>query len=133
MIDANLLHNFELDYPEIYYSDVDDIVESDNLELTITTKNGKRYAYDGLTKGLRQLPSKFEDVDDHLFRREFGIRLRRKMMLKGITQRMLSKMIGVSQPAISNYLTGKNSPTLYMAEKLARALECSIQDLYLKY
>ena len=122
MIDENLLHNFELDYPEIYYSDVDDIVESDDLELTITTKNGKRYVYDGLTKSLRQLPSRFEDVDDHLFRREFGIRLRRKMMLKGITQRMLSKMIDVSQPAISNYLIGKNSPTLYMAEKLARAL-----------
>ena len=133
MIDANLLHNFELDYPEIYYSDVDDIVESDDLELTITTKNGKRYVYDGLTKGLRQLSSKFEDVNDYIFRREFGIRLRRKMMLKGITQRMLSKMIGVSQPAISNYLTGKKSPTLYTAEKLARALECSIQDLYPKY
>ena len=133
MIDENLLYNFGLDYPEIYYSDVDDIVESDDLELTITTKNGKRYVYDGLTKGLRQLPSRFEDVDDHIFKREFGIRLRRKMMLKGITQQMLSKMIGVGQPTISNYLTGKNSPTLYMTEKLARALECSIQDLYLKY
>lgn len=133
MIDENLLHNFELDYPEIYYSDVDDIVESDDLELTVTTKNGKRYIYDGLTKGLRQLPSRFEDVNDYIFKREFGIRLRRKMMLKGITQQMLSKMIGISQSAISNYLTGKNSPTLYMAEKLSRALECSIQDLYLKY
>lgn len=133
MIDENLLHNFELDYPEIYYSDVDDIVESDDLELTVTTKNGKRYVYDGLTKSLRQLPSRFEDINDHIFKREFGIRLRRKMMLKGITQQMLSKTIGVSPSAISNYLTEKNSPTLYVAEKLARALECSVQDLYLKY
>ncbi len=48
---------------------------------------------------------------------------------KSMTQNLLSKTIGVSQPAISKWCTGKSEPSLYYMQKLADALEVDLQTI----
>lgn len=45
------------------------------------------------------------------------------------TRKDLAKMIGVSEPAISNYLTGKNQPSLQTLGALAKIYNVEISDI----
>lgn len=49
---------------------------------------------------------------------------------KGFSQKDFAKYIDVSVPTISRYETGKRTPSLEMAHKLAAALDCRIEDLF---
>ena len=49
--------------------------------------------------------------------------------LSGKTKTALSKAVGVSLTAISNYESGKNSPTLQICIKMAKFLNCSLETL----
>jgi HTH-type transcriptional regulator/antitoxin HigA len=51
--------------------------------------------------------------------------LKLKMYEKGLTQTMLSEIIGVSPSRISEYLTGKSEPTLKVARTICLKLDIS--------
>ena len=55
-----------------------------------------------------------------------------KMMRKRkkLTQSELASMIGVSQQAVARWEKGDSSPTSNKLPKLARALNCKIEELY---
>lgn len=46
-----------------------------------------------------------------------------KMYESGITQAQLSKMLGISNSRISEYLSGKSEPTLKIARKISQRLQ----------
>lgn len=46
-----------------------------------------------------------------------------KMYERGITQAQLSKMLGISNSRISEYLSGKSEPTLKIARKISQSLQ----------
>lgn len=46
-----------------------------------------------------------------------------KMYERGITQAELSKMLGISNSRISEYLSGKSEPTLKIARKISQSLQ----------
>jgi len=48
---------------------------------------------------------------------------------RGITQTELAKLAKVSQPNISDVENGKVSPTVATASRLAKALNCTVDDL----
>jgi len=48
---------------------------------------------------------------------------------RGLTQEQLASMIGVNRSAISHYEADRNNPSLETTQKLARMLDCSIDDL----
>ncbi len=48
---------------------------------------------------------------------------------KRMTQAELAIAVGVTQPSISDYESGKKRPTIDTAKKLARALGCTVDDL----
>lgn len=54
-------------------------------------------------------------------------RLRRE---KGLSQKDLANILGVSQSAISKYETGVALPSLNTARKIASALGCTIDELF---
>lgn len=54
-------------------------------------------------------------------------RLRRE---KGLSQKDLANILGVSQSAISKYETGVALPSLNTARKIAAALDCTIDELF---
>lgn len=102
-------------------------------ELIAKLKDGRIYSYYNLHHTIRLLPKDDESFDEAKCREEFGIRLYRIMERKGITQADLSKRTGIAQGNISNYTNGKKLPSFYTADKIARAIGCSIEDLRLKY
>ena len=59
----------------------------------------------------------------------FGINLKRMMKTKNITQIELSKAIGITQPLLSIYITGKSSPNIYKVHAMAEYIGCSIDEL----
>lgn len=61
----------------------------------------------------------------------FNIRERRKEL--GLTQKELAKKAGVSFRTIQNYENGITPPSLYIIEKIALALEVSVETLISQY
>lgn len=56
----------------------------------------------------------------------FGENLKTLMAERGVSQSELSKMTGIGKPSISQYLSGKNTPSPKNIKTIADALECPI-------
>lgn len=55
--------------------------------------------------------------------------LKRVRKAKRVTQEMLSSLTGINRAILSLYETGHRSPTVLTAAKIAKALDCTIDDL----
>lgn len=55
--------------------------------------------------------------------------LKAKRIAANMTQEDLSKAASVSRVAIARYESGTRTPTVDVAARIARALNCSIDDL----
>lgn len=55
--------------------------------------------------------------------------LRKIRKLRGLKQKQLADMVGVSESAISQYESGTKFPSFEVALKLAEALDCESADL----
>lgn len=113
-----------------YYPSLVDKVESyeyyDYGEIIITYKDGRKVLYDqfGSTlDSLRELDNPQE------FRYRFGRRLNKKIHEMGVNPEELSKRSGLSRATISNYVNGVRSPDIFRLRSLAKALNCTVEDL----
>lgn len=123
----HIIRNFELYFPTVAERAIE--VRRDKYRtLFVRTNDGDVYIYDDVERYIRMLPAR-DDMTENNFKREFSIRLRHVMFVKGITQTELSERTGISQAAISQYLTGKSMPGFYKLDRIARALDCNIDDL----
>jgi putative transcriptional regulator len=61
----------------------------------------------------------------------FKNRIREVRKQKGLRQIDLAKMVGVFQSKISEIECGKRKPSIYLARKIAKALEVNLDDLFL--
>ena len=59
----------------------------------------------------------------------FASKLKSAMDEQRVTQTELSKLTGIGKSSISQYLSGKNIPQAAVIEKLAAALDTTIDDL----
>lgn len=48
---------------------------------------------------------------------------------KEMTQADLASAIGVTQTTIARYESGERTPGIFVAQKIARALNCTLDDL----
>lgn len=55
--------------------------------------------------------------------------LKRVRKAKNVTQEALAALTGINRATLSLYETGKQSPTVLTAHKIAVALGCTIDDL----
>ena len=101
-------------------------------EMIVKTDDGHVYLYDTWGDTIRHMPSD-SDMDKDRFATEVGERIRRIMDKRGITQEDLSESTGISQTMISRYILGKNIPGLHAADKISRALRCTVNDLLYRY
>lgn len=125
---VDIYKNFEMNFPLI----AKDIVEYRSVsktELIIKSIDGDIFLYDDVYRSIRKLPKNSNDMSEKECKNEFGIRLFKIMSRQGITQAELSHMTGIQQPILSGYITGKNSPSFYKVDKIAKALGCSTDDL----
>ena len=63
------------------------------------------------------------------WRAEFAKRLQRKMDRQGIDQRRLSQLTGLSEGAISKYISGQRTPKIYSVVLIAKALNSSLYEI----
>ncbi len=109
--------------------EMEDYEELDNGELLIHLKNGDKALYNPFEDWCRRLPKDSRSMTENECTAEFAARLRNVMRRKGYSQQQLSVRTGISQPAISNYVTGRRMPSFYMIDKIAKALNCSVDEL----
>ena len=127
-----LLTNFKKQFP-CFADRAVEYREKGPFELVVKLDDGHVISYYDTEQGIRRLPSDDSCLTEEECREEFGIRLYRLMYDKGVTQSELSEMTGITQSNISNYITGRKTPSFYTVDKIARALDCSIEELRYKY
>jgi predicted XRE-type DNA-binding protein len=123
-----IYENFKSNFPNIADEAVDyrDVTA---YEIEVLLSDGSAIMYDELHKTIRRLPRDCNNMTEDECRREFGMRLRSIMFLRNIDQAQLSRMTGIPQPSISNYINGKTSPSFHNADRIAKALKCSADVL----
>ena len=126
-LEDNLIRNFNLYYPH-YADKVISYREDKDFGLIIKLQNGDTLCYDELSQSLRALPNEASDTETY-FRKEFGKRLQRKIYFSGLSQKEVSERTGIQQSALSNYINGKVTPSIYNSRKIAKVVGCSIDEL----
>jgi transcriptional regulator with XRE-family HTH domain len=62
-------------------------------------------------------------------KREPNPTLKIELIRRGITQRQLAEILGVSPAAVSNWITGWDKPSMAMAGRIAEVLKCKPEEL----
>ena len=121
----------------VYYSFLtDDAIDwrvTGPNEIIVTLGDSTMVRYNGLTHRYTVL-SKNVSEDDYFMseeecKREFGMRLRKCMYERAMSQTRLSELTDISQVMLSKYINGKGLPGYYNISRIARALKCSVDDL----
>ena len=120
------------EHMELYWSNVTrdavDVEYIGRYELIVTVSDGTRYLYNDLDEGIRRLPDR-DNMTRQECASEFGYRLTNIMRFKNVTQEELSDITDIPQARLSEYITGRRMPGFYNVDKIARALDCSVDDL----
>ena len=124
-MDGYLYEIFKLYFPSFAKNCVS-WKQTDLFELEIHNKDGSIDIYNDMN---HSLGPKIDTNTDAGWRKEFARRLRKKMSRKGITQVRLSELTGISQQLLSLYTQGKSLPSAQKVSSLAKALNCSVNDL----
>lgn len=105
-----------------------DIDKYDRFKVIVQLDDGMYIEYNGRNNVCRKLPSKRLEMTKKETMSEFGIRLYDILWRKGLTQSDLAEMTGIAQPALSKYITGKAMPSFHTVDKIAKALNCSVDE-----
>ena len=120
-----LYENYKLYFPLIAKRSVS-WKQTDLFELEINNEDGSIDIYNDMDHSLGR---KIDTRTDAGWKKEFARRLRKKIAMRGITQTNLSKLTGIGQPLLSLYTQGKSLPSAQKVSSLAKALNCSVNDL----
>lgn len=123
-------------FSELYSGMVKDVADyrpKGDLGIRLTMRDGSRYDFDAISKGVRRPIDKLEmakdEITDEMCRKSFSEHLVEKMAIKGYTQQTLSEYTGISKGSINSYINKTKTPSLTNVRKIAYALDCSIAEL----
>jgi DNA-binding XRE family transcriptional regulator len=102
-------------------------------DVHVTMRDGTKLIYDDLDQTIRRLPENYTQMSDHQIDHEFGVRLRRIMARRRVTQSDLAGQLGVTQGMISQYINGYSSPSFRVVNRMANILDCSVDELRCTY
>lgn len=124
-MDGYLYENYKSYFPS-FEKDCVSWKQTDLFELEINNKDGSIDIYNDMD---HTLGPKINTGTDVGWKKEFARRLRKKIAMRGITQVRLGELTGISQQLLSLYTQGKTLPSVQKASALAKALNCSVNDL----
>lgn len=127
-VDQRILDRMGRYYPFIL-SDAIEINQIGPMELLIKMSDSSVVLYDDVDQTFRKLPQDRDHMTEQQCRHELGMRLKRLMYRRGVTQKQLAEKTGISEIAISNYINEKQTPSFYNVDRIAKVLQCSIDDL----
>ncbi len=122
------LANFKRYFPS-FANKIEQVRDRGWHEIIVKLLDGRSIAYDDVDRSIRHLPDDSYNMTEQQCRVEFGSRLCKIMRQKGITQSMLSSDTKIPQPSLSKYVTAQATPSFYNADRIAKALGCSLDDL----
>lgn len=129
----DFLYNYVMNnYPMLREENIKRYIAVNSHDLLIEFNNGEKRLYDTLLNTWRYITYDEGELTDEQELYEFKTLLRKIMQRKFIDQTELARRVGVSQGMISNYMRGYSIPNALMLKKLARALDCSIDDFFYK-
>lgn len=129
----NFLYKYVIkNNPQINEQDIVSYKAINSYDLLVEFKNGEKILYDTFANTQRYIEYDKELTDEEELY-EFKTQLRKIMKRKFIDQTELAKRVGVSQGMISNYIRGYSVPNAIILKKLAKALNCSVEDFYYKH
>lgn len=133
MIDNNLWH-YVLRYdPFAKKIDVISIEELNEWDLLIKFRDGKKVIYDRFTNYYNEIfYNSINELTEDQERKEFAYNLRNIMSRKYITQEQLANELNTSQVMISRYVRGESVPSAIVLRKIAKILNCSMDDFFYK-
>lgn len=105
------------------------------FEIVVELDDGSVMLYDKIMKAcwsassLEELNEKRTPRNETEWKKEFAIRLYRKMRIQGFTQEDLGWDADISQASITKYVNGISVPSAYNLVKIARALGLSKEEL----
>lgn len=99
----------------------------------IIGKDGVKYDYHATSKTVRRVDARpvhdFDDLTEERWRSLFSDRLNELMGVQGYSQQTLADYTGLGKGTINNYVNKKATPSAYALSRIARVLNCSVQDL----
>ena len=111
--------------------DIKEIRELNDWDILITYKDGRKIIFDSFTGYHRSVfYTNVKELSDKQEKQMFAYRLRCMMKRKFITQEQLAELIGTSQVMISRYMNGQTLPNVLIVRKIAKVLDCSMDDLF---
>lgn len=113
--------------------DVEEITEINEWDLLIVFKNGRKVLFDRFTGYYQNVfYDNINEITEEQEKKEFAYRLRSLMRRSRITQDDLADMLDITRTTISNYIRGASIPSVITARKIAKALNCSLDDFFYK-
>lgn len=117
--------------PFIKKDDVKSIEEMNDWDIVITFNDGRKILYDKCTGYYKNISySDINELTEEQEKREFAYKLRSLMRRNYITQDELAAEINITQAMVSRYVRGETIPTAITLRKIAKALNCSMDDFF---
>lgn len=123
-----LIQNLKRTY-NFLYENMESYEVVTDFDVYLKMKDSSIVLYDDFDRSFRTLPADKNDMTEEQCKLEFAYRLYRIMQRKHITQQELANRTGITQQQISSYITGKRLPSFYNIDKIAKALDCSVDEL----
>lgn len=128
-INGYVLAGLKEDHGQLMNQVVDGYEDNQVMIIYLDMVDGRTIAYDMLDHTIRTVKKCSNEYTDDEWEREFHIRLKRLMYLRGINQSELAEQLNVSQSQLSRYISGKTSMSVYMLRKIASLLGCTFEGL----
>lgn len=128
-INEYVLAGLKEDHEQLMSQVVDGYEDHRVMIIYLDMVDGRTVAYDMLDHTIRTVKKCSDGYTDDEWEREFYIRLKRLMYLRGINQSELAKQLDISQSQLSRYISGKTPMSVYMLRKIARVFGCTFEYL----
>lgn len=127
----NTLRKFELCNPKAY-EQLEDQIDIGDFETLFKLVDGSRIIFDEIHEVCLYLKPRDTDspfLTEIEWKNELSRKIRKKIIINGISQRELADVIGVSPTTIGGYVKGTRCPDAYTLKLLARAFDCPVSAL----
>ena len=97
--------------------------------LHVELDDGFNFMYDDMDNSITRMPDHPYHMTEAECRYIFAWRLRRVMRRKCVNQGTLADMTGIHEVTISRYMNGTSTPSFYVVDRIAKALDISMDEL----
>lgn len=119
--------------PFVTENEIAELKELNEWDLLIVFHSGKKVILDRYTGYHKDIfYNDINELTEEQEKKEFAYRLRSLMNRKWVTQEQLADQVNTSQVMISRYVRGETIPSAIILRKIAKALECSMDDFFYK-